>query len=81
MEGSSVVGCMLTTPNPLSPFFTAKLRTAFPRLPCSPTCPCVTTFLLMTSVKGCVQLPRHLIKIDCFPCPSSLFPSRARTDI
>lgn len=62
--------------NPLFPLFvgitTAKVKEYISQLPLQQVWPCMTTFLLTGEWKGCVRLPCHLIKMDCFLCISSL---------
>lgn len=56
--------------NPLFPFFvgimTTKVKDYVSQLPLQQVWLCMTTFLLTREWKGCVQLPRHLIKMNCF---------------
>lgn len=70
-HGGQRCGELRTVPSILFPIFvgltTAKVKDCIASLPCSKVWPCMTTFLLTGEQKGCVHLPRHLIKIGCFP--------------
>lgn len=75
IEGSSVMSCTLSPQSSFPCLLGSglpKLRTTFPSVPCSYVWPCMTTFLLTCERKGCVQLPRHLIKMNYFLCTASL---------